>query len=271
DVTLDNLMQTNFIANNSVLFPRALVDTHGMYDCHIAMRRLCDWDLWQRLIKHVPFVTIAEVVSDMFAEQPGSVMMTMPYDLPLVRYLQAIDRGSLLTPRRWREVRNDTLEIGGVPIGKAFRTRLHDEQLAPYHLKYRHAVPRIEPVMTSLPPARRSVLYARPSYDSINEIAFNHFDALAHRRGTYQPTFQYTTQIEPGWVHQVDMGLLVRPYQEHERVVLEQGLTRGLPVGVYLDDDFLNLHEYGPPFDYMAPGTSNRRCLVEMLERADAV
>src|SRR5262249_31533424 len=138
-------------------------------------------------------------------------------------------------------------------------------------LKSRQAGPGIEPVMTSLPPARRSVLYARPSYDSINEIAFNHFDALAHRRGTYRPTFQYTTQIEPGWVQQVDMALLVRPYQEHERVVLEQGLRRGPPVGVYLGGDFLNLNEYGRPFDYMAPGTPNRRCLVEMLERADAV
>jgi glycosyltransferase involved in cell wall biosynthesis len=58
---------------------------------------------------------------------------------------------------------------------------------------------------------------------------------------------------------------------DHERAVMEQGLASGRPMGVYLDDDFLTLHEYGPPFDLMAPGTPNRRNLVEMLERADAV
>jgi hypothetical protein len=143
EVNLGNLMQTNFIANNSVLLPRCLVDEHGMYDCHVAMRRLCDWDLWQRLIKQVPFVTIEEIVSDMFAEQPDSVMMTMPYDVALVRYLQAIDRNGLLTPRRWREYEIDSLRIGRALIGSEFRKRLYEEQVVPYYLRLRQFRPMI--------------------------------------------------------------------------------------------------------------------------------
>ena len=33
----------NRIANNSVLVPRELFARHGMYDPHVAMRRLTDW------------------------------------------------------------------------------------------------------------------------------------------------------------------------------------------------------------------------------------
>jgi glycosyltransferase involved in cell wall biosynthesis len=270
-VDLGNLMHTNFIANNSVLVPRCLFDEHGMYDCHIAMRRLCDWDLWQRLIKQVPFVTIEEIVSDVFAEQPDSVMMTMPYDLALVGYLQAIDRNGLLTPRRWREYEVDSLRIGGGLIGGEFRKRLYEDQVVPYYLRLRHCLPKIEGFAINLPSPSRSVLYARPSYDSLNELAFNCYDALANRRGTYKGSFQYSTQMQASWVRDVDTALLVRPHQEQERAVMEQGLASGRPMGVYLDDDFLTLHEYGPPFDFMAPGTPSRRNLVEMLERADTV
>ncbi|HXJ84312.1 MAG TPA: glycosyltransferase, partial [Candidatus Methylomirabilis sp.] len=95
--------------------------------------------------------------------------------------------------------------------------------------------------------------------------------ALANRRGTYKASFQYSTQMLPNWVREADVALVIRPYREHERLVMDQGLAAGLPMGVYLDDDFLALHEYGPPFDYMAPGTLGRRNLVEILERADAV
>src|SRR5712692_2375829 len=98
EVNLANLTHTNFMAHNSVLVPRCLVDEYGMYDCHIVMRRNFDWDLWLRLIKYVPFVMLEELISDMFAEQPDSVMMTTPLDLPVIRFLQAIDRNALLTP-----------------------------------------------------------------------------------------------------------------------------------------------------------------------------
>ena len=271
EVSVENLMLTNIVANNSVLLPRCLLDEHGMFDCHIAMRCYYDWDLWLRLIKHVPFVAIEEVVSDIVSEQSDSVMPTSFDNLAVFRCFQAINRNSQLTPGRWRDYEIDSLRVGGVTIRSEFRKRIYEQHIVPYYLRSRHRLSTIEGFPTSLPLPCWSVLYTRPNYDATNEIALNQYDALANRRGTYKASFQYLAQLQPSWIREVDAALLVRPHRDDELAVMEQGLARGLPMGIYLDDDFVTLHEYGPPFDFMAPGTPNRRSLLAMLEGTDTV
>lgn len=45
----NNINSGNYIANNSVLVPRSILDDIGLYDPHILMTRVCDWDLWRRI------------------------------------------------------------------------------------------------------------------------------------------------------------------------------------------------------------------------------
>jgi len=66
ELNLVNLYEQNRFANNAVLFPRGLVERYGMYDCHIGMRRLCDWDLWLRFMRHVPFLVVDELISEVY-------------------------------------------------------------------------------------------------------------------------------------------------------------------------------------------------------------
>lgn len=96
------MRETNRFANNADLFPRHSVETYGMYDCYIGMRRLCDWDLWLRLIKHIPFVVIDAVISRVYESNPGSLGLTVHYDIPLFYYIHSILRDHLLTPALWR-------------------------------------------------------------------------------------------------------------------------------------------------------------------------
>src|SRR5262249_34194359 len=102
ELNLRTLYQQNRIANNSVLVPREVFERYGMYDCHIGMRRLCDWDLWLRYLKHVPFIAVDEVVSEVWEATPGSLGNTVPWDLSLFRYLHDIPRDALLTPAAWQ-------------------------------------------------------------------------------------------------------------------------------------------------------------------------
>ncbi|MEE9676824.1 glycosyltransferase [Pseudomonas moraviensis] len=44
-----NINSWNCISNNAVLVPRGILDDIGLYDPHILMTRLCDWDLWRRI------------------------------------------------------------------------------------------------------------------------------------------------------------------------------------------------------------------------------
>ncbi|QHF52062.1 glycosyltransferase family 2 protein [Pseudomonas sp. S49] len=44
-----NINSGNCVANNAVLVPRFILDDIGLYDPHILMTRICDWDLWRRI------------------------------------------------------------------------------------------------------------------------------------------------------------------------------------------------------------------------------
>lgn len=268
---LSYLYERNFIANNSVLVPRQLVDAHGMYDCHIALRRNCDWDLWLRYIRHVPFVPIDEIVSDVNVALPDSIGMTTPHDAPVVRFFHSAQRDHLLTPARWREYEVDALRAGETEFEGELRRRLYQEQVVPYYLKHRHQHPQIEGFPTTLPARRKSVLYTKEEYDDpLIEILKNHDETLS-RRGSYKVSYRPQQEIEPGWEREVDLLLLIRSFQQKGVDLLEQALAEGIPVGYFLDDDFLTLHECGPEFDFIAPGTPARRHLTRMLEGADTV
>jgi glycosyltransferase involved in cell wall biosynthesis len=263
--------ETNFIANNSVLVPRLIVERRGMYDCHIAMRRICDWDLWIRYIRHYPFHVVEEVVSDVEAELPDSVGMTMPHDLPLIRFFQSVRRDQLLTLARWREYEVDGLRVGEAEIEGEFRRRLYEDQIVPYYLRHRHHFPQIENFPATLPSRRRSVLYTSEDHkDVFYETLLSH-DGVSNRRGGYKMYCQLTPQITPGWERDADILLLGRSSRENAKELLAQALADDKPAGYFLDDDLLTLHEYGPEFDFLAPGAPARKNLTEILKGVDAV
>ena len=49
-LTLELLRNLNTIPNGGVMVRRSLFDRYGLYDPHILMRRVCDWDLWLRAL-----------------------------------------------------------------------------------------------------------------------------------------------------------------------------------------------------------------------------
>jgi glycosyltransferase involved in cell wall biosynthesis len=49
-LTLELLRNLNTIPNGGVMVRRTFFDRYGLYDPHILMRRICDWDLWLRAL-----------------------------------------------------------------------------------------------------------------------------------------------------------------------------------------------------------------------------
>jgi glycosyltransferase involved in cell wall biosynthesis len=271
ELNLVTLYDQNRFANNCVLLPRELLRRFGLYDPHIAMRRLCDWDLWLRLIKHVPFVVVDEIISDVYESNAGSIGETVPWDLPLFRYFHDIPRDALLTPDVWHDYRVDALTVGGVALAKDFRRRVWTQHVVPYYLRFRTKFPRIEGFRPSTPREPKTVLYTKNSYDVSNDVTLNNFDAEAARRGSYKSHFQLLDQVTEDWTAEADALLLVRVVEDQGKMLAAQAQAAGLPLGFYLDDDLLTFHEFGPTFDYLAPGTVYARNLVEMLQVADVV
>jgi O-antigen biosynthesis protein len=271
ELNLMSLYEQNRFANNSVLMPKSLVERYGMYDCHIAMRRLCDWDLWLRHVKHVPFVVVDKVIAEVEEYTPGAIGVTVPWDLSLFRYLHDIPRNQLLTPATWRSYQVDALRIGDVEIAKDYRRRVYEEQLVPYYARFRAAFPQIDGFRASLPQPVKTVVHTKNSYDITIDVAFNHYDQLASQRGSYKSHFQIVSQIDPRWPREADALLLVRVVEDGGKELLEQALTLGIPIGYYLDDDLFTFYQFGPQFNYIAPGTPYYKTLTESVEAADVV
>ncbi|MBI5651536.1 MAG: glycosyltransferase [Chloroflexi bacterium] len=270
-VNVVSLYEQNRFANNSVLFLRDLVNTFGMYDPHIGMRRLCDWDLWLRYIKHIPFIVVDEIISDAFPRNAGSIGLTVPWDLALFRYLHDIPRDHFLTPARWRDYPVDTLRVGDVEIEKDFRRRLYEDHIVPYYLNFRHIFLQVEGFPATLPPRARTALATKSAYDVSNDVALNHYDALAHARGNFKTHFQPLRQVADDWTRDADALLLVRTIEDEASLLLQNALAENIAVGVYLDDDLLTFHEYGAQFAYLAPGTPAFQNLTDLLKQADTV
>jgi O-antigen biosynthesis protein len=272
-LNLVNLYEKNLLANNSVLFPRFLVNDYGMYDCHIGMRRKCDWDLWLRYMKHIPFVVIEQVVAEVNAYKPDSIGMTVPWDLALFRFFHDIQRNSLLTPDRWRNYEVDSLQIGEVEIDNELRRRLYDEQVVPYYLKFRHHFPQVEGFSNLLPPEPKpkKILYTKYSYDVTNDVTIGHYDVLSNRRSHFKMHFQPLSQVDSNWMAGCNLLLLMRTVEEQAKRLLSQALKGHIPVGLYLDDDLLTFYEIGPQYNYLAPGTTLYQNLLEILWMVDTV
>ncbi|HET9212035.1 MAG TPA: glycosyltransferase, partial [Thermoanaerobaculia bacterium] len=274
-VHLLTLSFENRIANNSVLVPRALFDRHGMLDPHVAMRRLCDWDLWLRLARHVPFLGVERRVSVVaVASDEVSLGATVPFELPLFRFLQAIPRDHLLTPERWRGYEVDAVRVGEVEVRGSYRERLERDYAAPFRKRLRHAFPHLAPP----PPAAlaedtapRHILFTMDSFYGSFEMCMGQYDLPSYRRGFAKMAYQPLLQMAPGWERDAGLLLLVRTVTAPGSRVLAEARAAGLPVGYYLDDDLLHLHEYGPPFDVLAPGQERRGHLEAQLAGADAV
>lgn len=54
---IDFLFTNNFIGNAGVVLHRDVIETVGLYDPHLALTSLCDWDLWRRVRKKYRFVS----------------------------------------------------------------------------------------------------------------------------------------------------------------------------------------------------------------------
>jgi glycosyltransferase involved in cell wall biosynthesis len=271
-VHLLTLSFENRLANNAVLVPRELFDRHGMYDPHVGMRRLCDWDLWLRLTRHAPFLGIERRVSTVtVASDAVSLGVTVPFELPLFRLLQSIPRDALLTPGRWRDYEVDGARIGEVEVGGDFRQRLERDAIVPYQRRLRHAFPHLAPPPPALGKASGNLLFTMDSFYGSFEMCMGQYDLPSAARGGAKMHYEPLLQIAPGWEKDADLLLLVRTVTPPGPRLLAEAAAAGTPAGYYLDDDLLHLHEYGPPFEALGPGGERRADLEATLAGADAV
>ena len=89
----------NFIGNASVVMDRSIVYEVGFYDPHIAMSRLCDWDLWLRIRQAYRIVEVPVAVGFELGEsRPDSLVHSYPLDFQVMHEFASIPRNHVLVP-----------------------------------------------------------------------------------------------------------------------------------------------------------------------------
>jgi hypothetical protein len=114
------LKGTNYIANASVLLHRRVVEKIGFFDPHVAVARLCDWDLWRRTAEAFR-ITGADVPVGVVTgpATEDSLERTYPLDLWLSHEHCAKPRNAQLVPGRMQDY-----DVLGAPPGLSAEGRL---------------------------------------------------------------------------------------------------------------------------------------------------
>lgn len=108
----DDLLVTNVIPNAAVMLPRHVLETVGLYDPHVGVARVCDYDLWLRVRRRYP-VHIVDVHTgqEHGAATSDSLGATYPLDSWLAADRMRDDRDAALLPGTMEDL--DVFDIEG--------------------------------------------------------------------------------------------------------------------------------------------------------------
>ncbi|OAJ51516.1 hypothetical protein A6V36_15945 [Paraburkholderia ginsengiterrae] len=105
--TIEMLRNLNTIPNGGVLVRRSFFDRFGLYDPHLMLRRVCDWDLWLRALRLGARFAYLDTVSavEHGLVSPNSLGNTVAWDVKAVYgYMmderRFAERSATLTPER---------------------------------------------------------------------------------------------------------------------------------------------------------------------------
>jgi len=281
-VTLDNsiievgehfnyskLINSNFIANNSVLHPKKFFELYGGYDPHILMRRLCDWDLWLRWSSKVPFVYADTVVSNVDAGLDNSIGQTVPFDAGLFRLVHSIDRNSWFSATDLYGIVLDDLEYLSNLISYKKKQQIYSLHILPFLLRHRKLLEKSnEDFLYSLP-KKKNVLVTKYDYDSTINITINNFSEYLndYLHCVYIPEIQ----VDSDTIEDYEVIVFHRTCDGYSTELLNTSLETNKTVCYLLDDDLLNIHELGTEFDYLKPGSVMHTELISQISSADSV
>lgn len=101
---MNEMYSTNFIGNAGVVLHRNVIENVGLYDPHILVKRICDWDLWRRIIQKYDFeFTGIEASKEYGTILDDSLGNTENLDLWIGLEQMSNKRNELLKPKNFLE------------------------------------------------------------------------------------------------------------------------------------------------------------------------
>ena len=109
--TISRLSCTNRIGNGAVVLHREVLEYVGLYDPHLSLTRLCDWDLWRRVSRKYLLMATHVLAGDEWgATQSDSLRNSLKMDQWCAFERMNLDRNEMLRPENFLEC-----DIGYIP------------------------------------------------------------------------------------------------------------------------------------------------------------
>lgn len=120
EFTMARLRIANIIPNGGVLIDRQVFETVGLYDPHISMIRIADWDLWLRIAPHFAIHRVDRVlVTELGLTQSDSLGNSQIFDASLTREWLSQRRNESLLPTSMLEYDVAAIPSGLSPLSRA--------------------------------------------------------------------------------------------------------------------------------------------------------
>ena len=223
------LPYTNYIGNGSVVLSRNVIEEVGLYDPHVVMTRLCDWNLWKRIVRKYQFAgtgILAGIEKGVTQNDSlGNSYKMNPWALA--------EREAQQSDEMFRPCNFEDLDIAslGENYSEFYREAVHS-QYGFFQNKDWYVSRKF--LKTDKGPLR--VMVIANVYDATMELAF-----LRLRGIDNNIVFRYeNSYVQPIEVGQADAVILVRNMVALDHVK-KLCMKAGIPCWLYLDDNFIEL------------------------------
>jgi glycosyltransferase involved in cell wall biosynthesis len=263
------LADENCIANNAIIHHRQLFQLAGMYDPHVILRRLSDYDLWLRFSKCADFIWVDETVSNVTANRDNSLGKEIRFYYTLYRKALSQRRNHLLTPD---EIQNyDVIDIASLS------NVLDDREIEDYRRNI--VVPFLSnfndycdldklSVAAGLREPRLNLLTIKPSYSTSIDVTINNFVNLPFQRAVAN-IFVPERHLSSVDLESIDIAIFYRTLGDLEKPLMASNGDK-VPVVYLMDDNMLHFHEVGTVHSSLKPGTQAYGNIVRQISAADA-
>jgi glycosyltransferase involved in cell wall biosynthesis len=270
DFNYGALKNSNHIANCAVLHPRSVFDTCGLYDPHILLRRACDYDLWLRMARVIPFRRCAEIIGQVPSGTAHSIGLTVDQDLMVTyRYLNT-ERDADLLPAVIDQYKVDSLDFIKQPSEK-------------HRIQERYIIPFWQQHPTILTPGERKAalistanpahcLVTKSDYSTSVDVTLGNF---SHLFSGFELSFSFLAERNllglSKWHH--DILVLYRTVGNNSLLEMQKARTHNKPVAYFMDD---NMFKFGSgylaeEFSFLKPDTPTFQILEREVSEADLV
>ena len=239
---MNNIYRTNFIGNAGVVLHKEVIENVGLYDPHVSIKRVCDWDLWRRVCQKYDFeFTNVNASSEHGFKLNDSLGNTENLDSWVSLEQMAKNRDSFLLPDKFSDY--DIFEINEnntelfidtlkVEVEKYTKKNWFNENMEFYNKfseikkKEKRDVKKRFVIVCDVLDATTNVSFFR--YAQIS-------DSIIFR-------FENTFSLIKETVIYADAFIFIRKIRDHQNII-EICEKEKIPYYYYIDDNFIALNK----------------------------